>query len=206
MKSVFGGNTETKDGPFEKFDNEEKQRNGAIIGRRLGQGRNVRRLLCSSKKRRQSGRERGKGTESKYRKCMTEGEPGWCRLRKVCRYHKGKIKEISFDGFDFSKKIISSADNYLEEMEEGLGSLGIKQVIKCHWESRKASLFQVKVRPPQVQGSNAQVFRCKAREGKCLGSSKVRLLSRKSNKKWKNQGNSRYLEDGDYNDVSWNLS
>ena len=30
MKSVFGGNTETKDGPFEKFDNEEKQRNGAI--------------------------------------------------------------------------------------------------------------------------------------------------------------------------------
>ena len=52
-----------------------------------------------------------------------------------------EIKEISFDGFYFSKKIISSADNYLEEMDEGLGSLGIKQVIKCHWESKKASLF-----------------------------------------------------------------
>lgn len=63
MKSVFGGNTETKDSPFEKFDNDEKQRNGAITGRRLGQGRNLRRLLCFIKKRRQSGRERGKGTE-----------------------------------------------------------------------------------------------------------------------------------------------
>ena len=63
MKSVFGRNTETKDSPFEKSDNDEKQRNGAITGRRLGQGRNLRRLLCSIKKRRQSGRERGKGTE-----------------------------------------------------------------------------------------------------------------------------------------------
>lgn len=63
MKSAFGGNTETKDSPFEKFDNDEKQRNGAITGRRLGQGRNLRRLLCFIKKRRQSGRERGKGTE-----------------------------------------------------------------------------------------------------------------------------------------------
>lgn len=63
MKNAFGGNTETKDSPFEKFDNDEKQRNGAITGRRLGQGRNLRRLLCFIKKRRQSGRERGKGTE-----------------------------------------------------------------------------------------------------------------------------------------------
>lgn len=35
-KSVFGGNTETKDSPFKKFDSEEKQRDGAITGRRSG--------------------------------------------------------------------------------------------------------------------------------------------------------------------------
>ena len=32
MKSAFGGNTETKDSPFEKFDNDEKQRNGESVG------------------------------------------------------------------------------------------------------------------------------------------------------------------------------
>lgn len=55
---------------------------------------------------------------------MTEGEPGSCRHRKVCRYHKGKIKEISFDGFYFSKKIISPADNYLEKNGGRVGKSG----------------------------------------------------------------------------------
>ena len=63
-KSGFGGNTETKDSPFEKFDSEEKQRDGAITGRRSGRGRSLRRLLCFSRKRRQSGRESGQVAET----------------------------------------------------------------------------------------------------------------------------------------------
>lgn len=77
------------------------------------------RRLLSSRRGRQSGREEERHRESKYRKCMTEeSQDDADSERSVDTI--GKDKEISFDGFYFSKKIISSADNYLEEMEEGL--------------------------------------------------------------------------------------
>lgn len=38
-------NEETKVSSFEKSDNDEKQRNGAITRKRLGQGRNLRMLV-----------------------------------------------------------------------------------------------------------------------------------------------------------------
>lgn len=65
-----------------------------------------------------------------------------CRGRKICSYNGGKIKVLPSDAFHLSKKIISLAENYLEEMEEGLGNLDIKQVTKQslgEWESKPVS-------------------------------------------------------------------